>query len=896
MPRPPRIPPAVRMTLLLVASLLGLALAVSRARAQDGPGAGLGRVEALKLVEPVRIDGVLDEAAWQRPTAHPLYQNEPDNGALPRQPTDWWVAYDDEALYVAARLHESAPESIRTCLGRRDSWLKSDSVSLDFDTYNDNRTGFSFSVNPSGVIGDAQLYNDGAEDSTWDGVWACGTRMDAGGWSLEMRIPFAQLRFSDAPQQVWGINFTRYYSRCNGREELFHRPRQESGYLSRFPDLVGLAGVQPVREVEALAYGTARGRFEQIAPGDPFRSTSEYDADAGLDLRYRITNDLAVSATVNPDFGQVEVDPAVVNLSDAETYYPEKRPFFVEDTGTFRFGREGTNNNWNFNWSDPTPLHSRRIGRSPQLRLGDHDHADVPGTATILGAVRLGGTVGGMRIGAMSALTSDERARLSTDGFAGEQLVEPRTSYNALRLQRTYAGGRRGLGLMATGVLRRLDDPAARDQLAAQAWSLGLDGWTRLDTGGTWALRGYLMGSHISGAAPALDLVQRSARRYFQRPDADYLGYDPTRTVLEGWIGRAMLNKEKGSFTLNTSIGAVSPGFEINDLGWLSRSDRVNSHLAVGYRWSEPTRLFRGRSVSLAGYRTWDFGGRPEDVGFGVFTGGTFANYWGFDAQVFAAPDRYSNHYTRGGPRMVVPTYASADFSFYTDTRRSTTASLGGSYGEVSDSSIYWGLWSEVAVRPSDALLLTFSPTYNATHEATQWVTRVADPLMTATYGTRYVFAWMDMQQLSLTTRVDWTFTPRLTLQTYLQPLFATGRYRDLKEFMRPSTYDFAVYGRHGGSTVERGENGSYVVDPDGDGPAPAFTVADPDFNLKSLQVNFVLRWEYDPGSTFYLAWTQGRANFDDPGSMDLRRDVRSLLEAPGDDIVMVKITRRFGI
>lgn len=281
-------------------------------------------------------------------------------------------------------------------------------------------------------------------------------------------------------------------------------------------------------------------------------------------------------------------------------------------------------------------------------------------------------------------------------------------------------------------------------------------------------------------------------------------------------------------------------------------------------------------------------------MGVGVFAGCTFANYWGVDGQVFASPSR-SNGYTRGGPRMVVPTFASADISCYTDSRRAVTASLGGGYGEVTDSSVYWNLWTEIAARPSDALRLTFSPSYNVTHEATQWVARVPDPLMAATYGTRYVFAWMDLQQLTLTTRVDWTFTPDLTLQTYVQPLSrspAPGpegvpapqhlRLRRLRPRRR----------LHAGARRRR----SYLVDPDGDGPAAAFAVADPDFNLKSLQVNLVLRWEYDPGSTFSLAWTQGRANFDDPGNLDLRRDVRSLLESQGDDIVMVKVTRRFGL
>ena len=852
-------------------------------------------VVAVRLDEPVKLDGVLDEAVWSRPSVHPLFQNEPNNGGAPLQPTEWWVAYDDEAIYVAACLHEENPDSIRTRLGRRDTWPESDWVYLNLDTFNDDRNAFSFSVNPSGVMGDAQLYNDGWSDNSWDGIWETATRIHDNGWCVEIRIPFSQLRFPESDSQVWGINFSRRYSRCNGREELFHRAREESGYMNRFPDLVGIEGIHPTREVEVLVYGTARGRYEEVAADDPFHSSADHDTNAGLDLRFRPTSDLTLTATINPDFGQVEVDPAVVNLSDSETVYPEKRPFFVEDANAFRFGSEGTNNNWGFNWGDPTLLYSRRIGRSPQLTVADYDHADVPKQTTILGAAKLSGKIGGTRMAMMSALTAEESAEFMLGGVAGRQLVEPSAQFHALRVQRVAEGGGRGLGLMATGVLRDLNTDLARETLASRAWTFGLDGWTLLDDDGMWALKSWVSGSHVRGSPVAMEALQTSTRHYYQRPDASHVTLDPTRTSLSGWTGRLMLNKEKGNITFNGAVGTVSPGYEISDLGWMWRTDRINAHAVAGYSWHEPTRTFRSRWAALSVMRNWNYGGDPEDIGFGLFHETTFTNYWNVGGRFYYNPDRYSDTNSRGGPRMLMPEYGSARLSLYTDSRRSLVFGLGGNYGAVRNGSRYKGVWFETQWRPSSALRLAFAPQYSHDDEATQYVGAWDDALMTATGGRRYVFGRMDYRQLSLTTRIDWTFTPKLTLQAYLQPLFATARYEGFKQFQRPSSDDFREYGTAAAS-IERTADGAYLVDPDGAGPAASFTIDDPDFNYKSLKANVVLRWEYSPGSTFYFVWAQNRLNYDDPGRMDLGRDARSLIEAPGDDIVMFKVTRWLGI
>jgi hypothetical protein len=331
------------------------------------------QVQAVRLSGSVRVDGVLEESVWDRASVAPLIQNDPDNGHPPRNRTDWWVAYDDEALYVAARMHETAPESIVCNLGRRDTWPAGDWIFLNLDTFNDDRNSFSFSLNPGGCRGDARLYNDGWDDHSWDGVWDCGTRIDDRGWTAELRVPFSQLDFPDREEQIWGINFSRRTFRYQERDELFHKPREESGYMRRFPDLVGIRGIRPGRQVEVLAYMVGKSEMLEVSPDHPFEDETEWEGKLGADIIWGLSNDLGLNGTFNPDFGQVEVDPAVVNLSDFETFFEERRPFFVKDANIFRYGQEGTNNNWNFNWMDPLLFYSRRVGRAPQISLEDHD-------------------------------------------------------------------------------------------------------------------------------------------------------------------------------------------------------------------------------------------------------------------------------------------------------------------------------------------------------------------------------------------------------------------------------------------------------------------------------------------------------------------------------------------
>jgi len=859
------------------------------------------QIHAHRLVEEIKLDGILDEKNWQQPGEDRLIQNDPFNGCLPQHRTEFWVAYDDEALYVAARMFDSAPDSIASRLGRRDTWPSSDWVFINLDTFNDDRNAFSFSINPAGVIGDATLYNDGWDDSSWDGVWDVATTIDDLGWTMEFKIPFSQLKFPDTEEQVWGINFSRRTLRYNERSELFHNPRGSSGYGIRFPDLVGIKGIKSKADVEVRPYILGKAEALEVDSEDPYRGDLDFSGNAGVDVKMAISNNLTMNATVNPDFGQVEVDPAVVNLSDYETFYEERRPFFVEDANIFRFGREGLNNNWNFNWMDPLVFYSRRVGRSPQLGISsNYDYCDIPQFTSILGAAKVSGKIGNTSVGAFTAFTAREKAKLQHNGNEFEQVVEPFSNYSVIRAKTTRDDGKKGLGFLITHTVRKLDDPQSHAVLDRQALTGGVDGWINLDEEGVWALKGYLSGSHLTGSEEAISSLQTSSRHYFQRPDAEHLDLNPKATKMDGWIGRLALNKQSGNFRLSAATGYSSPGYNINDLGFMFRTDMINASIVSGYRWLEPNGLFRNQSLDIAAYGTSDTGGLIDGGGFGAWYGAQFTNYWRLNGHVFFNPEVNQPRLTRGGPNMRSSNSRELSLNLSTDHRKKyvLSANLFVRGNDAGSRNTNGGI--SLQIKPSSSLSLEVGPQYSWEKEDAQYYDTISDPTMINTYDHRYIFSDLDYKQFSIESRIDWTFTPKLTLQAYFQPLFAVGDYSNLKELSRPDSREFSIYGQDNGSTVEyRSDldpNNPWLIVPDGTNPGNTFQLSENDFNFKSLKVNMVLRWEYGAGSTFFLVWTQDRVNFDDPGKFDLGRDSRSLFEAPGENIIMVKISQYFSL
>lgn len=842
-------------------------------------------------VAPV-IDGIPTEAVWH--AAVPVTdfkQRHPDQGEAPSQKTVVRVLFDDSALYVAAWMHDSSPDSIVARLGRRDASLESDLFGVFIDSHLDRRTGFYFGLNAAGTMYDGILLNDDWEDSSWDGVWEGKVSVDEHGWTAELRIPFSQLRFRDREEMVWGINFRRDIARRNEQDFLVYTPRNESGFVSRFASLSGLSGLNPPRRIEMLPYLTTRVELADSEAGDPFHRDGAYRSDVGADFKIGLGSNLTLDATVNPDFGQVEVDPAVVNLSDVETFFQENRPFFRDGASTFQFGQGGARNYWGFNWSSPQLFYSRRIGRAPRGSLPDHDFVSAPVGTRILGAAKLTGrTVGGTNVGMIHALTNRETATLQHGSESFRAEIEPLAYSGVFRAQRDIRSGFRGIGVIGTLNTRRFGDDRMRSQAASTSGVLGVDGWTFLDSERTWVLTGWMAGSTIHGRQDFITDLQRSAVHYYQRPDAGHVAVDEEARSLSGVAGRVYLNKQRGRSFVNTAVGVISPGFNSNDLGYISRADVVNAHVGAGYHWSEPAGWRRYAELGGAAFGSFDFDGNLTWGGVYHFGYVQLKNYYNINWNLAANPTTISNRRTRGGPLTLNPPGFEIGGSIGSDNRKSWIASAyaysyrtthGGNYHF--EAGLTW--------QPTSNFSLGISPSFARSLQDAQWVGVFDDVTAVETYGRRYVFGDMDQQTLGASIRMNWTFSPRLSLQLFTQPLLSMGDYTGFKELRRARSYDFLTYGEDGSHF----DSETYTAYPTGVG-GTALAIDNPDFNYLSLRGNAVLRWEFRPGSTVFVAWTQQRSDQLGIGEMQLDQTFSRLMDAAAENIFMIKLNYWFSL
>ena len=876
-------------------ALLALGLGPLQAAGQQNPTAhgNVPTIRAVRANSAIVLDGRLDDEVWLRaPAAGTFTQKDPEEGKPSTERTDLRLAYDHAALYVGARLFDREPSRIVRQLARRDREAEADGFWVFLDPHHDHLTGASFSVSAAGVQGDSTIYNDSWQDNSWDAVWESAVNVDAEGWSVEMRIPFSQLRFSKSDQHTFGVNAMRYIQRKNERAWLVHVPKTESGLASRMAHLEGLDGISPQRTLELLPYVLSRAEY--VAPataGDPFNDGTRLFAGGGLDLKYRVSSSLTLDGTVNPDFGQVEVDPAVVNLTAFETFFEEKRPFFIEGANIFsNFGRSGANNFWGFNRSEPMLFYSRRIGRSPQ-GAAHGEFVDRPSSTTILGAAKLTGkTRTGWTLAALEAVTGREGAKTANGASREHADIEPLTNYFVGRISRDK--GRGAVGVLMTAVNRDLRAPPLRSALASQAYVTGVDGHLFLDGKREWVINGSVAASHVRGSTDAMGRLQDASQRYYSRPDATHIDPDPAATSLGGWTGSVNLNRNSGVHQVNAAGWAVSPGFESGDAGFNFNADRAGSH--VVYQWRNPkvNRFVRERFVAVAKWYTWNFAGERQRDGVHAFAQVQFKNYWSlFGGALYIRPGQ-DDRATRGGPSMRSTGARGGFFNLDSDSRKRVSGGLNAEVvtNAFDESSVSAGL--TVRYRPSASLEISTGPSYQNNYQLAQYVGTFRDPVAAATYGSRYVFATLGQKEFSLQTRVNYILSPRMSLQVYMQPLVSVGDYRTFKELARPRTYDFTRFGEDLGTLSYDPAAREYHVEP-GDGGAP-FSFGNPDFNFKSLRLNAIFRWEWRPGSALYLVWTEQRQDLAHPGQFVLGRDVRGLFRAPADDVLLVKIAYWF--
>jgi hypothetical protein len=841
---------------------------------------------AARLTGPApRIDGSLGDEAWA--TALPItdfVEKVPVEGAEPSVKTEVRILYDDDALYVGARLYRPDPHNIPVAVTRRDGTSNAETLVLSFDTYLDRRTAYSFSISSGGVRSDYYHGQDSQTDRQYefDPIWAAHARVDSLGWTAEMRIPFSQLRFSGLSEQVWGLEIERLIPDKNMDIYWVMIPKADelSGWSSFFGRLMGIQGIRPGRGVEVVPYTagdlTLRGSQERANPFD-----QKFVGRAGADIKAGIGANLTLDGTVNPDFGQVEADPAEVNLTAFETVFEEKRPFFVE-------GNEILTGRAQSFLGRPTYFYTRRIGASPHGAIGG-DFVDQPRNTTILGAAKLTGRLPSrLSVGLLASVTAREYARGydSTTNTFSRAAVEAPTGYGVLRLQQEVGRSQSTLGMVLTGVHRGLGAPGGLDTLLARdAVTGGVDWRLRLQEG-KYELTGWAGFSRLEGDPTGINRVQQSSAHYLQRPDAGYLHYDPTRSVLSGYTASVRADKNAGRYSLwGIQLAVKSPGFEINDIGQMARADAIDFNADFQLRDTKPHRLFRFFQIGHAVVGQWDYGLERQLLKLSHTSSVTFNNFWGATVRATYAPRAMSNTLTRGGPYMETPHNWTFQGALNGNPSSTTTWSatgtyqydgLGGSMGSVSGA---------ITTRPSPRWEASIAPRYARSTNPRQYIATLGGG-PASTFGSRYVFGFIDQSTVSAQFRLNYAFTPNLTIQGYAEPFASSGRYYRFGELVRARVFGLRTYGSSSGTSITS-DGGTYTVT---DGTS-TFAFASPDFNVLSFRSNLVLRWEWLSGSTFFLIWQQNRSNVV-PVGVDVR--VGSLwdaVRAPGDNFLAVKLS-----
>ncbi len=807
----------------------------------------------------VAIDGDPGDEAWTKAApATEFVQRDPKEGAAPSQRTEVRVLYDRTYLYVAVRALDTDPAALVGIRTRRDLESPSDWIRVLIDSYHDRRTAYEFAVNPAGVKQDGYFFADGNLDRSWDAVWDVSVTRDAGGWAAEFRIPFSQLRFQPGRTDTFGFAVIREIGRLNETSTWPLVAKSRQGFVSQFGDLRGLALAGALKRLELVPYAVAQTQTAPLDEANPLQSSPDPGGTIGADLKYALTPGLTLTATINPDFGQVEADPAVVNLTAFETFYQERRPFFVEGSGNFAFDID-------CNDGRCTGLfYSRRIGRQPHGSpdVPDGGYGSSPAQTTILGAAKLTGRAGPFAVGVLSAFTAREDAQIAVGSTRQTQTVEPFSAYTVAQAKREWAN-QSTVGFMLTNTARRLDGDVRFLPGSATTGGVSWD-WRQKDP--RYALRGYWSGSTIRGSAEAIDDLQRNAVHNFQRPDADHLDYDPGRTTLSGQAGQLGLHKIGGKRVRFSFVADYkSPGFDINDVGYLRRADQVMQSGWVQVRWDTPTSWYRNVRFNLNEWSGWNAGGDRRFTGSNVNAHLLFASNWGVGGGVTWEAPGYDDRATRGGPSMTSKRGYNVWYYVESDGRRALGGSWSGfSWRDESGSSID-GIEPGLTWRPTSSLRITGGVRFERLDEDSQWVENVDGGA-----STHYVFGRIRQTTASLTARVDYTITPDLSVQLYAEPFVSAGAYSEFRELTAPHAKPY----------------------PAQFSPYPYAGI--PDFNYKSFRTTNVLRWEYKPGSVLYVVWQQGREDMANTGQYDGWRDLSRVFGLPATNVFLVKASYWF--
>ena len=816
---------------------------------------------ASRATRPPVLDGRDDDEVWREALPITAFRQwQPTEDADPRFATEAKVVYDEHNIYVFVRAYDPHPDSILHILARRDTWTPSDRIGVAIDSYHDRRSGYEFWVNPAGVKVDAVISNDGDEDDAWDAVWDVASAVDSTGWTAEFRIPLSQLRYAPRDENVMGIMIMRDIQRYTERLSWPVLRRSRSGWPSQMGELHGLLGLPSPRRLEVAPYAVTKNVQVATSTGGVAR---DQQITGGADVKYGITSNLTVDATLNPDFGQVEADPGVLNLSAFETFFPERRPFFIEGGGTFRFNVNCSA----VNCGAERLFYTRRIGRAPQLS-DTYGDANSPTATTIIGAAKLTGqTPGGLTIGMLDAVTQHELGPQA-------RTIEPLTNYLVGRLTQNFRHGESGVGAMLTATNRQLDQ-WSEPTLRRSAYVAGFDLRHRF-LASRYQLTAHLDFSHVTGSPSAILATQTSSVHFFQRPD-DGIPLDSARTSLGGDAEEIAFGKVGGPLTrFETSYLRRSPGFEINDLGYLRRSDQQSWNNWFAFQFNHPTSLYLRANWNFNWWQYWTTDGLPTERAFNTNIHAQMTNRWWVHAggtmgqlgSTFCDFDC-----TRGGPAVRQDKYFSPWAGLEGDDRHMIVPQLWVNYNNSNlGRSEYFNINPYASIRVSS----NFTPSIGINLTRNRNDQQSYDNFTDAAGITHYKTAHLEQREASIDLRFDYTMTRTLSLQVYAQPFISKGTYSNVRELSsdprakdydaRFQPYDFLAHADTSASNNPAG------------------------FNYKQFRSNVVLRWEYRPGSTLYLVWTQGRQDYQtQEGNQNFRGDVHNLFLLSPNNTLLIK-------
>ncbi|MGY3791512.1 DUF5916 domain-containing protein [Aquimarina sp. 433] len=857
--------------------------------------------------EAPTINGLIDESSWDLVEwSGDFIENEPDENTPPSQQTKFKILYDQKYLYIAYRCYDTEPDKIEKRLSRRDGFA-GDWVEINLDSYHDKRTGFSFTITAAGVKGDEFISDNGNNwDGSWNPIWYTATNIDEEGWTAEVKIPLSQLKFGKSKEQIWGLQVNRRFFRKEERSVWQRIPQDAPGWVSEFGELHGLIDIEPQKQLEIQPFAVTQYDTFPAEDGNPFRDGDDFKLNGGLDAKIGITNDLTMDLTVNPDFGQVEADPAAIALDGFQIFFREQRPFFVENKNIF---------DYQFANGFDNVFYSRRIGRSPQGSIGSSpvntEFVDRPNNTTILGAAKFSGkTKDGWSIGILESVTQREIAKIEdADGNRRETIVEPLTNYFVGRAQKDFNDRNTYIGGIFTATNRNLGDILNIDYdnpdtdetseltglrennlnfLRKAAYSGGLDfrhNWKDRK----YFIEGNFVTSHVEGSKEAIEATQNELTHLFQRVDADHVEVDPNRTSLTGTGGKLIGGKSGGgNWRYTAGVFWRSPELELNDIGFLRQADDIRQFANVRYLFLKPTKFYRRANVSFEQTSAFDFEGNFNRIQY-EFNG--FINYknnWWTEVGAAHKPRIFTNTILRGGPRWRFSEENFAFLFFGSDSRKKFNFTMGYvNSGARQNNFTFHRYVLRMRYQPFNALSVSLNPEFERNPNKTQYVTEVDFN------GTpRYITARIDQQTLSASIRLNYNINPNLTIQYYGQPFISRGTYTDFNYVNNPIASDLnervTLYDNNQISLAD----GTYSVDEDGGGVDYSF--GDPDFAFVQFRSNLVLRWEYIPGSEIFLVWSQGITGSGNPGDHLFRSLDNQIFGQQPENTFLIKATYRF--